>query len=179
MPHFLQVRDSVWKHGLILPIYLWRGAHLDGLIRHQCAMECGREVKFFECRWEEQAAQILFSLHPERAMLQFGHGLSLRSQCTLFAARPERVLAARKATEGPPPPKPYRRRDYTKRMYLRLPEQTKRELVATAEELIVEQREVIVAALRCVPRNLLKSELQRMRMKGPQSARGGAKKKCV
>lgn len=173
-PHYSQVLESVRSNGQILPVYTFNGGILDGLQRQMAALECGLQPHFRELSARE-APVVLFSLHPERAVAQFGEGLFLTQQCELFSARPAQVLAARRAIAPPAePPKKWPRNYRTGKQTITLPGSLKVDLVTLSAELRCSQQDVLVCALRNALRDVpaLRSQLIAQRIAGNTTQRG-------
>lgn len=162
LPHYPQVLESVRINGLIFPVYLYMGSVLDGELRHRAALECGRTVKFVQIQTEQEAAQLLWSLHPHRAVTMFARGRPLTELAELFAAPPRAVNRVLKEL-APPPEKKYYERDYTKRLTVRLDVDVQRTLLAYCAECKAERQEVIAAAVRAATPGRLREELAKLR----------------
>lgn len=162
LPHYPQIRESVRINGQILPVYMYLGAILDGALRHQALLECGREVRYRHLATEEEAAQLLWSLHPRRAVVMFGRGRPLIQLAALFAAPPRAVNRILKEL-APAPEKKYRRRDYTKRLTVRLDVDVQRTILGYCSECRADQQEVIAAAVRAAAPARIKDELRKLR----------------
>jgi hypothetical protein len=160
--HYPQILESVRNVGQILPLYIYQGSELDGRLRQQAALECGLEVKMQIIHDEQAAATLLWSLHPDRAIAEFDRGQSLTDLSILFSASPRIVHAARRARAIEPAPK-YERRDYKKKMSVRLLPDCKRTLIDWARDMRSPQQDVICAALRIADAELVRAELGRMR----------------
>lgn len=166
MPSDLQLLESIREHGLLLPVYTHLGVVIDGAKRLAYALQLGKPIKYRAIDDVQSARAFLWSLHPERALQRFcgeGCGHTLSQHVSMYGARPAKMKVAMALLN--PPPAREQRRSYDRRRYVRLPEQTDRELRATAGSLRARQQEVIVAALRIAFRAeaQLEAELRALR----------------
>ena len=65
------LRENIRENGLIWPIYYFEGRILDGHKRRIAAIETGRPVKIYKLTSRNEAASVLFSFHPRRALERF------------------------------------------------------------------------------------------------------------
>lgn len=65
------LRESILRVGPILPAYFWGAVLLDGKKRIQACGELGIQLKEVFLDTPEQAAALLWSLHPDRAVEMF------------------------------------------------------------------------------------------------------------
>jgi len=105
-PDFAQLVENIREHGPILPVYYFEGRVLDGSRRALACFETGKAFVRVVIRDREQAARLLWSLHPDRALAEFGRGLSVADAAQLLGASPSAVILARRQPRrrGYPPP---------------------------------------------------------------------------
>lgn len=174
-PHYAQLLDSIRQSGQILPVYLWSGGVLDGAQRQMACWEAGIQPDCVTLDTREQAAALLFSLHPERAIHQFGEGLTITQQCALFAARPREIAAARRAAfPAPEAARKWPRNYSTGKQTVTLPVREKQRLVTLCTELRCSQQDLIICSLQvALPQSSeIKAALTKMRILGLDSQRG-------
>jgi hypothetical protein len=106
---FAEVLESVDRYGPFLPVFFWAGRVIDGDKRREACLQVGKQWQERHLTTREEAAELLWTLHPGRALWDFGKGLTLPELCALFAARPSQVLAVQRALAPQPPPKPWRK----------------------------------------------------------------------
>jgi hypothetical protein len=104
-----ELRSSILAVGALLPVYRWRGRTIDGQRRERILRGSGKSVRVVELKTEQQAARVLWALHPSRCLTVFPRE-TLREAADLYGAEPAAVAAVKAATfPREPPPVPARR----------------------------------------------------------------------
>ena len=81
------LRDSLRAHGQLVPVYKLGGVHVDGRRREALLQQLGRTPKVVHLRTHQEAARVLWTLHPIQAWLEYGEKeeRSLKAHAEFFA----------------------------------------------------------------------------------------------
>lgn len=66
------LRDSLRAHGQHVPVYKLGGVHVDGRRREALMQQLGRSPKVVHLRTHQEAARVLWTLHPIQAWQEYG-----------------------------------------------------------------------------------------------------------
>lgn len=109
-----ELRSSIATLGPLLPVYRWRGRVVDGTRRWKFCKHLGQDITVVNVKYRRDAARILWTLHPERALLLFPEP-DLLSAAALYGSTPARVAVVKMQLREAPPPPPCARLAWDKR----------------------------------------------------------------